>query len=552
MSITVADCLKLPSLREGIVIAGRGGLHHIVNNISVLEITSKELLSHMRTEDEPINNFEICLTSFAGIADDVDAQCRLIQYLSDIGDVCLVVYYIGIVVREIHPDVIATADRLNFSLVIMPPGRTEFRYSEVIRDVCDLLFKDRAAGYNFHNTLALTLSKLPENRRSLNNLLRIASDTAKATLLLSDVSHLSSLLSPWPTSNPITQAEILDMFRTASGGKPIEENEGESSEDEMVVAEYLGHVVHIFRIRFLSYKLRHYFLYLLDEAGKLTLQDVRQITGLIQLLSELWNLDEDEIDNSSLIHAILSDNRETILALSQKHNFDLTKVNMLISVHSVPSAGSIREKISEKLELQRRLKDFSKKNSHHILFNTYDDYFILFVKLDKEPESGENFVRELHEQISGFRCSVTLMQADLHEVRDMFCLYEQCCRQAENIFPKKPFLTYSDMLFANSCSHIFKADNPEKRIFDAAIEKLQTLQDAESVMDTLTAYYLDADCRITETAQSMYLHRNTVKYRLNKAHGLLHTHFGNSVDLYFMQMLAGYYRLLSTEPSPAD
>ena len=90
---------------------------------------------------------------------------------------------------------------------------------------------------------------------------------------------------------------------------------------------------------------------------------------------------------------------------------------------------------------------------------------------------------------------------------------------------------------------IFAAEDPQKQIFDAAIETLKKLPDAESLLRTLTFYYLDADCRITETAQAMYLHRNTVKYRLNKVHNLLQVRLGNPADLHFMQRLSGYYRL---------
>lgn len=38
MSITIADCLKLPSLCSCRVIAGERGLDHIVNSATVLEV----------------------------------------------------------------------------------------------------------------------------------------------------------------------------------------------------------------------------------------------------------------------------------------------------------------------------------------------------------------------------------------------------------------------------------------------------------------------------------------------------------------------------------
>ena len=122
-------------------------------------------------------------------------------------------------------------------------------------------------------------------------------------------------------------------------------------------------------------------------------------------------------------------------------------------------------------------------------------------------------------------------------------LYETIHVQAEKVFPQKKCLTYPDLLFAADCMRLLTADDTQRQIFDAAIEIIKSLPDAESIIRTLTTYYLDTDCRITDTASSLYLHRNTVKYRLNKVHNMLYVRLGNPEDLHFMQMLAGYYRL---------
>ena len=127
MSITVSDCLKLPSLREGVVVAGENGLSSIVNNISVLEITEESQISAMKDD---INNFELCLTSFAGIAGNVEAQCKIIQYLADVGDVGLVIYYVGTIMQEVNPQIIQTANSLDFPIIVMPLNRIDFRYAK--------------------------------------------------------------------------------------------------------------------------------------------------------------------------------------------------------------------------------------------------------------------------------------------------------------------------------------------------------------------------------------------------------------------------------------
>ena len=68
MSITVADCLKLPSLRNCRVAAGHRGLDHIVHNVSVLEIYDETLFNL----EAPITDSDITLTSFAYIKDNYE------------------------------------------------------------------------------------------------------------------------------------------------------------------------------------------------------------------------------------------------------------------------------------------------------------------------------------------------------------------------------------------------------------------------------------------------------------------------------------------------
>ena len=65
MSITVSDCLKLPSLRYGRVIAGKKGLTNIVNNASVLEIVDMDL--SLREYDEVYKNGDLLITSFSAV-----------------------------------------------------------------------------------------------------------------------------------------------------------------------------------------------------------------------------------------------------------------------------------------------------------------------------------------------------------------------------------------------------------------------------------------------------------------------------------------------------
>ncbi len=105
MKVTVSECLRLPSLREAMLIGGAKGLERSVSSVSVLEWPEVELLS-----DDVIAGNEVLLSALIQIKGDVEKQCRLLRHLCSMGTSCLIVYYVGVFVPEIDERLISLAD----------------------------------------------------------------------------------------------------------------------------------------------------------------------------------------------------------------------------------------------------------------------------------------------------------------------------------------------------------------------------------------------------------------------------------------------------------
>ena len=75
MSVTVADCLKLPALRRAELVAGAQGRDRAVGAITVLEYPKIDLLS-----GELLIGNELVISALVSIKDDVEMQCRLIRH----------------------------------------------------------------------------------------------------------------------------------------------------------------------------------------------------------------------------------------------------------------------------------------------------------------------------------------------------------------------------------------------------------------------------------------------------------------------------------------
>ncbi len=171
MSVTISDCLKLPSLKEARVLGGHSGLNKIVSCISVLEYADLKAL-----EPQLFFGNELIISAFVSVKDDVDAQCKAVRRLHEAGEVALVLYYVGIYLPQVDERLIKLADELDFPLIIMPPNVYSYRYSEVIMDVMTAIVNDRRLETDLVASVLDQAAQLKQRQRTPFIVLRLLSD----------------------------------------------------------------------------------------------------------------------------------------------------------------------------------------------------------------------------------------------------------------------------------------------------------------------------------------------------------------------------------------
>lgn len=165
MSVTVADLLNLPSLRQAKVLGGRNGLGKIVSSISVLESVDPGILIDPLFPQGEFYGSEIVITGFLNCRDDVQRQCDYLRRLAQGGEVGLILYYVGIYMPKVDPKLIQLADELDFVLICMPEGEQALRYGEVINDVTACIFRDQAKQNSIVLDILERVSALPKQVR---------------------------------------------------------------------------------------------------------------------------------------------------------------------------------------------------------------------------------------------------------------------------------------------------------------------------------------------------------------------------------------------------
>ena len=132
----------------------------MVSSISVLEYARPTAIqSELFDRIEFLGN-ELAITGFMNDPDDVELQCTNLRRLAGIGEVGVILFYVGIVMKKVDRRLIDVANELQFPLICMPVGQMNQRYSEVICEVMELIYRDQMASTNWSASFWSRLSAL--------------------------------------------------------------------------------------------------------------------------------------------------------------------------------------------------------------------------------------------------------------------------------------------------------------------------------------------------------------------------------------------------------
>ena len=116
------------------------------------------------------------------------------------GEVGLILFYVGVYLQKVDQRLIDVADELDFVLITMPEGQRMLRYSEMLNDVMECIYRDRMDNESIVSEILGRVSKLPEHHRSINTVLKMLSDRISASVILTNSRHEILNLIAWPRS----------------------------------------------------------------------------------------------------------------------------------------------------------------------------------------------------------------------------------------------------------------------------------------------------------------------------------------------------------------
>lgn len=503
MSLTVSQLMELPCLRRAKVLAGRNSLGRIVTCVSVLEYATPTDIQEKLYESIEFWGSELVITGFCNVANDVEAQCANIRKMAQAGEVGMILYYVGLIMPSVDPRLIQLADELGFVLICMPENEPNLRYGEVIHEVMDAIVRDELNNPTFAMDLLEQMSKAPKGQQTVKTILRLTSDRLRASTAITDAEYHILSAASWPRNQQTPWSQWLDCVAAHTGADTSWELHGE-------------HPAWVYRaeIRVGSSRM---FLLAFPEGGRFDAVLWKQAVEGVRLSMGVWGRKHDQLDLSELVRAIILDEPIKMRRLGALYHVQVESLSDMWILKSVTG-----ENLSQWTDAVREL---SAQYVNVGLCGYYEHDILIFPvgsrtlrDMDEWTEALLQFCREHEISAKLTRCPLLQQTSDVKYAYEINHTYLE---DAGRVFPLRPFFTISEIEFVKECREIAAAGRESVRHYTSLLEPILSRRDGREIVDTLTVFLLDRNSSITETAAHLFVHKNTVKYRLQKASDLL-------------------------------
>lgn len=543
MRVTIKTLLDLPSLSHARVIAGEKGLDKTVDSISVLEYAEPTALQKTFFDSNEFLGNEIAITGFINIKDDVEAQCRTIGRLHKSGEVGVILYYVGIFMPKIDQRLIDLANELDFALICMPKNRMDLKYSEVIYEVIETIVKNKMHNPNFVSEMLERISKLSDHQRNMDSVLKMICDHTTSSVYLIDDHFNNVNLSNWPVISNVTIEKIASYYHSSVADLPTVPTPIEIERN-----------IYICNKAIQSENASPLYLIMTKENGVLSEEICNQASEIVQLFINIWSKGHGKIGTDELIKAILNDEPIKMRRLAEILNINILAIHHLIIL--APKQAIDNQVLCQTLyqTWQRIVEDVIKLYFNVTFTGTYNDTFVIFLGSEKVKQAckvvKEALAEALLEQSPEPYVLVTCYgQANTTDVRNGYLLYSDYLSAAKIIFPLKTIISLQELHFAKHCYDIISSG--ENSILEATQILLpldQSSHSSDALKNTLALYLLDAASSVSLTSDYLYVHKNTIKYRINQINEYLNFDINKMPEHYNLYCAVAIERLLESLP----
>jgi hypothetical protein len=528
--------MKLPAFEGASLAAGANGLNHPVSSCNVLEIADPNVFRQSYFAEN-----ELVITSFFVAKDDIDIQCEIIKRFKELGTVGVVLYYVGFVLSELNPRVIDTANMLDYPVITMATNR-DIGYSEVINEVIEAIFLSKIKQFQYSSGILQRFSTLSEVQRNHQNLIRLLGTHIKCSLSLRD--QFLAPIADWRCPGmELVDLEKLFFNDLLKGPLP--------KTDFPVRLSWADQTFYVHVLKTSGGKTPSMFLFFFGTEPRIEPYIIQQADETISTANEIWILNRSSKNNSLLLRSLINDNSTTSFnVLSKIQNMEEWHTFWYINnAKLVPESKSINFQIHDML---KTINYFMEGQRRRAMIDSIDGSIVVLIRDEAYHEYPEDLPEALDSLFQEKKIPAKLVFvkiSSVSQIRSLYLSIQKGWDYMNRIFQKRRIYSQFDVDFANYCREIISQG---KETIEHKLEILHPLH-AENemrrkeLMHTLEVFMLDTCLNTAETADIIYAHNNTVKYRIKMIREILGQHIFELPASFYLQTAVALFRITHTE-----
>lgn len=512
MSVTIREILKYPN-KIGELVAGQNGIFRMVQSVNVMD--APDIRNWVRPN-------QLLLTTWYVIKDDIAAQKKLITDLTNIGCAGIAIKTKRFL-KELHPSVTELADQLDFPIIELP---VDCYFGDVMSIILNKILYPHSDNLQHTLDIHYQLTQLILNGSDFFAIANKLDD-----LLCSGIIFLDAKASVIAHSNRIQKkyASIIPYIQQYVSTIPVKNNMLHTKQ-----LEVNGKSCRITVYPIYTRKMIRGFIVLTETSENIIdrhltiLEQVSALLTLEQMKKEaiIENEKQKQFDFFARCLEKTSLSNEEIL---------LGKTYGLINAAYICVFARLQDKAFEKV-LRNLLNDQIEQHILSVFPNTLvfhkQNEFILLIPYHqhspyrKEIETKlEQYLVELSSWLENvhslpFKFGVGGRYPSLADLPKSFREAQEALETGYpcQLTPKVRFYKTKEVI---ELLRYIPRDKI-KEMYSNTLGRLHVLKgkDREETLQTLFVY-LENNCNIAETAKQLYVHRNTVLYRIEKCEELL-------------------------------
>ncbi len=482
MELTVAEALKMENLKNARLLAGEKGLARVIRCVDISETPDA---------NEWVRKNEFLITTGYSIKDEISAQLKLLKSLAEADGAGLAVKF-GRFIGDVPQELVTLADALSFPLIYLPD---DLPFIDITYPLMRRIVNEQAQKLVYSEKIYKTLTKVALDTNCLENISQalgeiIGKETAIYTHRLRS-SVISAICGEQQTF-PVKVKKQIYGYIVVKSKEPL-------SEHAMVAVR---HTQILAALQMVNYALS---------------------------TESAWNRHRDFLEE---LCGGVSHDIEFLRARAHELGFLLEGIKCICIVDVDDFSQYIlgRHMTEQQTEDFRRMLFYLIKEiiissgdyMQNSLVVQQNDRVVLLAAGEKyQTFDWEKFLAKVHEQISRSFPDITVTIAISNPVQLLADL-PQARRDTQHL------ITISRQLYGNG-KDLYQKDaeiylllekmNMEP-VCNRMLGRLLSAKKKDEFLVTLQAY-LNCQGNLSETAARLFIHRNTLRYRLSRIEELL-------------------------------